>query len=161
MRIRHTIPALIVLALSACDAGSNTSSNPSSAVTKTAKGVEITLKEVEVGSNISMIGLVPSAPAGATYVHVTYALKNTSQEAMSIDKWPQPRLTDPAGHKFEPEMFSSTAMSAAANVSWAENLNPNLTTEAHLVWKVDEKSFDRSKWKLTFMSKPALKFDLK
>ena len=157
MHIKHTFPALIILSLSACDAEKASSA----AVTKSAKGVEITIKEVEVSQNISMIGLVPDAPAGSTYVHVTYALKNTSKVAMSIDKWPQPRLTDPAGHTFEPEMFSSTALSAASNSGWAENLNPNLTTDAQLVWKVDEKSFDRSKWKLTFLSKPTLKFDLK
>lgn len=155
-------PALLALAMSAgltaCD-GTTDSAAP--AVTKKAEGVEITLKGIEVSRDVGSMGLVPSAPEGATYVHVTYALKNVSADALPFDKWPQPRLVDPAGHKLEPEIGSSTALSAASNSSWFENLNPNLSTEAHLVWKVDEKSFDRATWTLTFLSKPAVTFALK
>lgn len=155
-------PALLALVLSAglaaCD-GTTDSAAP--AVTKKAEGVEITLKDIEVSHDVGSMGMVPTAPEGATYVHVTYALKNVSADALSMDKWPQPRLVDPAGHKLEPEIFASTALSAADNVSWGENLNPNLSTDAHLVWKVDEKSFDRATWRLTFLSKPVVTFPLK
>ena len=155
-------PALLALVLSAglaaCD---GTADSAAPAVTKKAEGVEITLKEIEVSHDVGSMGMVPTAPEGATYVHVTYALKNVSADALPFEKWPQPRLVDPAGHKFEPEIVASTTLSAASNSSWFENLNPNLSTDAHLVWKVDEKSFARATWTLTFLSKPAVTFPLK
>ena len=67
----------------------------------------------------------------------------------------------PAGHVLANDVFASTALSAASNVSWLESINPNLSTEAQLVWKVDEKAFDRATWKLRFLSKPVVEFDLK
>lgn len=152
------LTALFLAALlSACDA-SDIISAP--AVTKQAKAVEITLKAVEVAQSVGTMGLIPAAPEGAVYVHVTYTLKNTGTGALSMDAWPQARLIDPAGNKLTPEVFASTALSAAANPSWAEALNPNLTTEGQLVWKVDQKSFDRAKWKVAFLAKPQLDFPL-
>ena len=157
VQLNRAVLALVLPAsLAACDGGSE---RP--AVTKKAEGVEITLTGVEVAHDVGSMGLVPTAPAGATYVHVTYALKNVSAEALSLDKWPQPRLVDPIGHKLEPDIFASTALSAQANPTWGENINPNLSTDAQLVWKVDEKSFDRATWKLRFLSKPIVEFDLK
>ncbi len=158
-KLKAALLALVLSAgLNACD---GTTDSIAPAVTKKAEGVEITLKEIKVSHDVGSMGLVPTAPEGGTYVHVTYALKNVSADALSFDKWPQPRLVDPAGHKLEPEIGSSTALSSASNPSWFENLNPNLSTDAQLVWKVDEKSFDRATWKLEFQSKPAITFTLK
>jgi hypothetical protein len=155
-------PALLALVLSTGLSACNGASEPTvPEVTKKAEGVEITLKAVEVSPDVGTMGLVPTAPEGATYIHVTYGLKNVSAGSLPFEKWPQPRLVDPAGNKLEPEIGSSTALSAASNPSWFENLNPNLSTDAHLVWKVDEKSFDRATWTLTFLSKPAVTFPLK
>ena len=156
LSIRCSLPC--VLLMSACGGTSTPVSPP--AVAKAAKGVEITLTNVEIAQSIGTMGLVPAAPEGATYVHATYTLKNTGKGALGFEKWPQGRLVDPTGNKFEPEIYSSTALSAAANVSWAESLNPNSTTEGHLVWKVDAKSFDRAKWKIVFQSVPPLTFSL-
>lgn len=153
---RALLALALTVGLGACDDGTE-----KVAVTKKAEGVEITITGIETGRDIGSMGLVPSAPAGAAYVHVSYTLKNASKEALSFDKWPQPRLVDPAGHQLEPDIFASTALSAADNPSWAENLNPNISTEGQLVWKVDEKSFDPATWKLRFMSKPVAEFDLK
>ena len=135
-------------------------SPPTPVITKEAKGVAITLEAVEADKNVGSMGLVEPAPEGATYVHVTYTLKNTATKSLSLMNWPQARLVDPQGNELEPEIYASTALSAAAKASWGETLNPNLSTEAQLVWKVDELSFDRAKWKLRFLAKPALDFPL-
>ena len=156
-QLNRAVLALVLPAsLAACDGGSE---RP--AVTQKADGVEITLKDVEVAQDVGPMGLVQTAPTGATYVHVTYSLKNVSQDALSFEKWPQPRLVDPAGRVLEHDVFASTALSAASNPSWLESINPNLSTEGQLVWKVDEKAFDRATWKLRFLSKPVVEFDLK
>lgn len=155
-------PAIVALALSVSLSGCDSSTQPSTpAVTLKADGVEITLKDVSVSKDVGSMGLVPTAPDGATYVHVSYSLKNVSAKPLSFENWPQPRLVDPAGTKLQPEIVSSTALSAAANASWFENVNPNLSTDAQLVWKVDEKSFDRNSWTLEFQSKPPVSFPLK
>ena len=155
-------PALLALVLSTGLAACNgTSKSAAPAVTKKAEGVEITLKAVAVSPEVGTMGLLPTAPEGATYIHVTYELKNVSAQALPFEQWPQPRLVDAAGNKLEPEIGSSTALSASSNPGWFENLNPNLSTEAQLVWKVDEKSFYRATWTLTFLSEPAVSFPLK
>lgn len=152
---------LAALSLALITSACSTPTAPATpAVTRQAKGVEVTVKAVEVAQSIDTMGLVPAAPEGAIYVHVTYTLKNTGTGAISMDVWPQARLVDPAGNKLTPEVYASTALSAAANTSWAETLNPNLSTEGQLVWKVDQKSFDRAKWKLIFLAKPQLDFPL-
>jgi uncharacterized lipoprotein YmbA len=157
---RYLALALAVL-LSGCDqSGSTANSTLPAAVTKETKGASVTLKSIEVNKEIGSYGIVPTAPAGATYVVAVYTLKNTSSDALPFVEWPQARLVDAAGHKFEPEIMSSTALSAAANASWAETLNPNLATDITQVWKVDEKSFDRKTWTIEFQSKPKLTFPL-
>lgn len=153
---RAVFALALSVGLAACDSGTE---RP--AITRKAYGVEITLKAVEVARDVGPMGLVQTAPDGATYVHVTYSLKNVSPDALSFENWPQPRLIDPAGHVLANDVFASTALSAASNVSWLESINPNLSTEAQLVWKVDEKAFDRATWKLRFLSKPVVEFDLK
>lgn len=160
--ITHLKPAIAALVLSVGLSACDSASEPSPpAVTLKADGVEITLKDVTVGKDVGSMGLVPTAPDGATYVHVSYSLKNVSAKPLAFENWPQPRLVDPADTKMQPEIGSSTALSAAANASWFENVNPNLSTEAQLVWKVDEKSFDRNSWTLEFQSKPPVSFPLK
>lgn len=152
---RALLALALTLGLAACDSGTD---RP--AVTKKAEGVEITLTDIETASSVGPMGVVPTAPAGATYVHVSYSLKNASPDALSFDKWPQPRLVNASGHQLQPDVFASTALSAEANPAWGENINPNLSTEGQLVWKVDEKAFDRATWKLRFLSKPVVEFGL-
>ena len=139
----------------------NSASSPAPEVTKKAKGVEVTLKSVQVSRDIGPSGIIPTAPSGATYVVVVYNLKNTGADALPFEEWPQPSLIDTSEHPLQPEVMNSTMLSAAANASWAETLNPNLSTEAALVWKVDEKSFDRATWKVRFAATPPLVFSLK
>ena len=151
--------ALVTSALlSACGGGSTAS--PRHAVTKETKGASVTLTEVEVTGRPDSSGFIPPAPAGATYVVVTYTIKNTGGEALSLENWPQPRLADAAGHLLEPDLGPSTFLSAKANVTWAENINPNLTTSVKRAWKVDEKAFDRKRWTLVFLATPKLMFAL-
>jgi uncharacterized lipoprotein YmbA len=160
MTINRYLAFAVATLLSACGGG-NPADASKAAVTKEAKGETITLKSVSVAKDVGPSGLVPSAPPGAIYVVAEYDLKNTGDDALSMDKWPQPLLVDPKGHRLARELFSSTVLSASANQGWAENLNPNLTTTASAVWKVDEKTFDVNKWKLAFGSRPQLVFDLK
>lgn len=159
MRTTTILLTVLAASLSACD-GATTQTSDQPAITKKADGWEIAMKAVEVAPDIGPSGLVPSAANGATYVHITYSLKNTGNEGLSYGKWPKAQLVDAAGHKFEHETFATAAMSASSNPTWADNLNPNLSTEVHMVWKVDEKSFDRGTWRLVLQTKPETEFPL-
>ncbi|QBM74386.1 DUF4352 domain-containing protein [Sphingomonas sp. AAP5] len=159
-KLKYATIAASLAVLSACDGAPATNAPGTAVQIQKADGVEVTLTSVEEGDSVGPAGLIPKAGEGAVYVTATYTLKNTSDSSFPMDKWPQFKLQDGAGKQLNPELFASTAVSAAANPSWAETLNPGLSTEARLVWRIAKTSFDRKTWKMV-SAKPALTFPLK
>lgn len=151
------IALMLSLGLSACD---DASGPPMVATTKNVRDVAVTLKEVSTDTSIDITGSIPDAGEGATYVIAKYSLKNNGKASVTMDQWPQVKLVDPNGAKLEPDVLASTYLSASDNIGWAEPLNPNLSTDITQAWKVDARSFDRSKWKIEFENKPPVTFAL-
>lgn len=157
--------------LTACggESTSNTAA-PAAALTETAplavgkagkaNGVELTVTKVATPTGI---GFGPKAKKGETFVVVSYMLKNTATEPLSLLSRPGFTLIDASGQSYNPDDFltASAGIDIANQNSFVADINPNITVEGRAAWKVDAAAFDIGTWKVVAATDPALSFALK
>lgn len=173
IRTCNLIVAAFAVLLSACGETSSNSTDAAPAAaasprisigdTGKAAGIEFTVTAVATPSQIGPAGLGPKAEAGETFVVISYTLKNTSEDTLSLMERPGLSLLDANGKAFaSDDMASPMAAGMMDDASgMAADLNPNVSAKTKTAWKVDKAAFDRGTWTLAVATDPALTFLLK
>lgn len=161
-----TIPLL----LAGCGESANTDGNSvvqkaeaaplSLGSTGKANGLDFTLTKVE---QLAQIGREGGPTAGPTEVYVVarFNFKNTSTKTLGMFDQPAVTLVDGQGQTYaKDDVASITVALMGEGNAGTDDLNPGVSGQSAIAWKVDKKAFDRSKWRIVVATDPVITFAL-
>ena len=172
MKYLHTIQlAALILLLAGCGAEPTTVEeqptkpaqsevkNHSLGETVTTGDLEFTLKSIETVQDIGSPGWVEPAGPGETYVIAKFAFKNLSTTPIDPFQLPSVALLDSNGVEYGSDLQSSSMASDGDSIP-LDNINPGITYNDTLAWKVVAENYDPSAWTVVVRSDPQVAFGL-
>lgn len=150
--IKIAMLALVALGFVACG-DSNKSPEKVYSIGELISSGDYELQVTEVTSS-RVVGsefINSKASEGGIYVVVNYTIKNISNKPLGAFDLPDPKLNDPAGNKYDPDIGATASYASVADLDQKvfSDLNPGISTKGAKVFEVASERFNDG-WTIKF-----------